>query len=464
MLHNRPIKHPLLFEEVKRLETDSTQRELQLLQVIDHNSIRQQITTLLAEQTQPLPPTQIAEKIGRNKNSVRRELQAMLKAGVVKKDLNHAYSIANGNNQNTCKRFPRRSTITQAENTQKAIPSTSDAQTQPTPLTTDESAIPKLSTKLPKIKIDEVLFVAYTNPAPMTRSAPLDERETVIYRVLPEDLADKLAELQSEFDREISKHLRTVVRGRLNFIRYPLKLHKTSLEKLVEEWNKKYAEFAEHLFTQREELEKAITDFYGRHNVPRKAPELDHAYLLKRFRVNMFMIPFSLRSSVVSDVISNDEWRRITAQAKDTVMQTYREEMNNQLNDFFASMKALMQRLHEGKMVTANNLKRLHRLYNEALEGLAVTQDDEKYEPIFDVMGNLITTLSDKHDKHQSLKENRDLAAGIVVETLHATKAIGTQAKPILEEFETILAVEKQPAKKAREGIREILEGLTLPS
>jgi hypothetical protein len=328
----------------------------------------------------------------------------------------------------------------------------------------DEPTIAKLPAKLPKIKIDEVLFVAYTNPAPMTRSAPLDDRETVIYRVLPEELADKLAQLQSEFDREISKHLRTVVRGRLYFTRYPLEFHKASLEKLVEEWNKKYAEFAEYLFTQREELEKAITDFYGRHNVTRKAPELDHEHLLKRFRVNMFMIPFSLRSSIVSDVVSNDEWRRITAQAKDTVLQTYREEMNNQLSEFFGSMKALMQRLHEGKMVTASNLKRLHRLSNEALEGLAVTQDDERYDSIFDVMGNLINTLADKHDKHQSLKENKDLAAGIVVETLHATKAIGTKAKLILEEFETILAVEKQPAKKSREGIREVLEGLTLPS
>jgi len=425
-------------------------------------SVRQKIEKFLSKQTQPMTPRQIARAIGLNENTVRRELQTMLKAGVVKKDMNHAYSFANGNHNTPA--------VIQPENAPKAMPSTSDAPTQSTPLTTDanaspadESAISKLTAKLPKIKIDEILFVAYTNPAPMTRSAPLDERETVIYRVLPEELADKLAELQGEFDREISKHLRTVVRGRLYFTRYPLELHKASLEKLVEEWNGKYAEFAERLFTQREELEKAITGFYGRHNVTRKAPELDHEYLLKRFCVNMFMIPFSLRSSIVSDVVSNDEWRRITAQAKNTVLRTYREEMNNQLSEFFASMKALMQRLHDGKMVTASNLKRLHRLYNEALEGLAVTQD-ERYDSTFDLMGNLINTLSNKHDKHQSLKRNKDLAAGIVAETLHATKAIGAKAKPILEEFETILAVEKQPAKKPREGIREVLEGLTLPS
>jgi hypothetical protein len=191
--------------------------------------------------------------------------------------------------------------------------------------------------------------------------------------------------------------------------------------------------------------------------------ELDRAYLQNRFRVNIFMIPFSLRGGIVSEVVTDEEWRRITAQAKEKVIETYREEMNGQLSEFFASVKNLIQRLHDGKMVTAQNVAKLHRLYNEALEGLAVTQD-ERYDGTFDVMGNLISTLASKHEKHQSFKRNKDLAASIVAETLHVAKTIGTKAKPILEEFEAVLTAEKRPTKKTREGIREILEGLTLPA
>lgn len=426
-------------------------------------SARQKLEKFLSTQVQPMTPKQIATDTKLNENTVRRELQRMLKDGAARRDMNHAYSAPANESNDT-------PVLAQSEKSPEAASPTSQAPmsaaiptAEPKPTVVD-SSVPKLTAKFPKIKIDEILFVAYTNPAPMTRTAPLDERETVIYRVLPEDLADKLSLLQSEFEREMSKHLRTVVRGRLYFARYPLGHHKSSIEELVKDWNTKYAEFAEYLFAHREELEKTIADFYARHNVTRKAPELSREYLLNRFRINMFMIPFSLRSSIVSDVVTNEEWRQITIQAKETVIRTYREEMNEQLGEFFESMKGLMQRLHEGKMVTAQSIGKLHRLYNEALEGLAVTQEDEKYSGAFTVMGDLISALSSKHDKHQSSKGNKDLAAGIVAETLRVTKTIGAQAKPILGGFESVLAAGRQPAKKTREGIREILEGLTLPS
>ncbi len=425
-------------------------------------SARQKLEKYLSTQAQPMTPKQIATNTKLNENTVRRELQRMLKDGAARRDMNHAYS-APANESNDTPAFAQSGKNSKAASSSQApMPAAIPPAEQET--TAVDPPVPKLAAKFPKIKIDEILFIAYTNPAPMTRTAPLDERETVIYRVLPEDLADKLSLLQSEFEREMSMHLRTVVRGRLYFARYPLDRHKSSIEKLVKDWNTKYAEFAEYLFDHREELEKTIADFYTRHNVTRKAPELSREYLLNRFRINMFMIPFSLRSSIVSDVVSNEEWRQITIQAKETVIRTYREEMNEQLGEFFESMKSLMQRLHEGKMVTAQSIGKLHRLYNEALEGLAVTQEDEKYSGAFTVMGDLINALSSKHDKHQSSKGNKDLAAGIVAETLRVTKTIGAQAKPILDGFESVLAAERQPAKKTREGIREIFESLTLPS
>jgi len=56
-------------------------------------SARQKIEKFLSKQTQLMTPLQIARSTGLNENTVRRELQAMFKAGVVKKDTNHAYSL-----------------------------------------------------------------------------------------------------------------------------------------------------------------------------------------------------------------------------------------------------------------------------------------------------------------------------------------------------------------------------------
>ena len=315
--------------------------------------------------------------------------------------------------------------------------------------------------KIPKIKVDEILFVAYTTPAPITRTAPLDERETVVYRVLPDDLAEKLRELHSGFEGQASKCLKPVVSGRLYCIRYPLAKYKPILEKLIEEWNQKYETFADELYSRRAEVEKMVADFYTRHNVDRETLRLDPDYLRERFRVNTFMVPLSLHGSgVLSQTISEEEWRRITADAKQRVTDAYRQSMNEGLEDFFSSLQKLLGRLNSGKMIAPNSLQKLHRLYNEALEGMAVTQDD-RYAAPFDVMEKVLDKLAKGRERHVNHRDNRQMAASIVADTLNATKQITTNARPVLEEFQTVLEATRRPTKKQREGIKDVLDNMS---
>ena len=46
--------------------------------------------------------------------------------------------------------------------------------------------------QLPKIQIDEAILVAYTVPAQMTKSTSLSDRETVVFRILPKELLNRL--------------------------------------------------------------------------------------------------------------------------------------------------------------------------------------------------------------------------------------------------------------------------------
>jgi hypothetical protein len=407
--------------------------------------------SFLSRQTGPLTPRQIAKNTGLNRHSVRRELQKMLEKGIARKNENHGYVLASVETPTQQMTSTRTPLLKAPEKTRSTSPR-------------DVADMPERSAfNLPKVKINEILFVAYTTPAPMTRTAPLDERETVIYRVLPEDLAEKLKELESGLDTKVSKCLKTVVKGRLYFVRHPIEKYKPLLQSVVEEWNKKYAEFADEVFSRQEELGKAIRDFYERHKVTRDTPELTREYLHERFRVNSLMIPFSLRSGLVSEVMSEEEWRHITEEVKERVAQAYRESMNHQLDEFFASLKDYAARLSKGKMVNARSLTKLHRLYNEALEGLSITQDT-RYEATFDVMGKLLNEFESGHERHKSVKRDKMLAATIVAATLNATKAITRKAQPTLEEFQTILDAEKRPTGKKREGLREVIEGLTLPT
>jgi DNA-binding transcriptional regulator YhcF (GntR family) len=62
--------------------------------------VRQEILKFLSKQTKPLPPVQIAKSTGLNRHSVRRELQQMLKRGILMK-IGHAYQIAQPSNETT---------------------------------------------------------------------------------------------------------------------------------------------------------------------------------------------------------------------------------------------------------------------------------------------------------------------------------------------------------------------------
>jgi hypothetical protein len=410
----------------------------------------------LSKQTAPLTPTEIAKGADLNVNSVRREMPSMLKAGLVRKDGEHSYVLVN-----TIARDPTAAPARPSPPTQPTVPPPRSLLKND--VRRSDAGMTEAVLKIPKVKVDEILFVAYTAPAPMTRTAPLDERETVIYRVLPEDLAAKLRELQSGLDSKISKHLKPIVKGKLYFLKYPIEKRKAALQSLIEEWNQKYAEFADEVFNRQAELEKAVADFYQRHNVSRETPKLTHEYLRERFRVNSLILPFSLRGGIASEIMPEEEWRSIIGDIKERVAEAYRESMNRQLDEFFASLRSHASRLSEGKMVNARSLAKLHRLYNEALEGLSVTQDT-RYEATFDIMGKLLNEFQSGHERHKSVKRDKMLAASIVAATLNATKAITRKAQPTLEEFQTILDAERRPTGKKREGLREVIEGLTLPT
>lgn len=62
-------------------------------------SARQKLEKFLSTQAQPMTPKQIATSTKLNENTVRRELQRMLKDGAARRDVNHAYS-APGNEGN----------------------------------------------------------------------------------------------------------------------------------------------------------------------------------------------------------------------------------------------------------------------------------------------------------------------------------------------------------------------------
>jgi urease gamma subunit len=253
------------------------------------------------------------------------------------------------------------------------------------------------------------------------------------------------------------------MRRKLFFIRYPIERHKAAIQELVDKWNAKYDDFTKALSENRNELETAVAAFYERHSLKRDMPDLSPEMLRERFRVSQQMIPLSLRGDIVSDVFTSEEMRRIKEQAKQQVMEKYREDMNTATGDFFASVKNAMQRLNKGKMITRATLAKMHRLYNDALEGLAVTQD-ERYTGTFEVMENMVETLANRRQQHGVTKQDKEAASSIISETLEVTRAISTRAKPTLEEFEAILTADKHPTKKRHEGIREVIEGLTLPT
>jgi Mg-chelatase subunit ChlD len=77
------------------LETVFVQRQPSpTLDLVDTlGSARQEIEKFLSKQTQLMTPLQIARSTELNENTMRRELQAMFKAGVVRKDMNHGYSL-----------------------------------------------------------------------------------------------------------------------------------------------------------------------------------------------------------------------------------------------------------------------------------------------------------------------------------------------------------------------------------
>ena len=127
-------------------------------------SAKQKLEKFFATHTQrSYPQIEIATITGLNRNTVRRECQALLKAGKVKKDMNHRYAQASGNDE-TFASMPSN----QQEPLKTTPASLNESMSQVAPTTTvsppanekHESTISKLATKLPKIEIDEILFVA----------------------------------------------------------------------------------------------------------------------------------------------------------------------------------------------------------------------------------------------------------------------------------------------------------------
>ena len=103
-------------------------------------SARQKIEKFLSTQSQPMTPLLIARSADLNENTVRRELQTMSKAGVVKKDMNHGYSLTNASDNATA--------LTQAENNRSKMSlSVSNEPVQAAPSHLASPVMPKLTAK-----------------------------------------------------------------------------------------------------------------------------------------------------------------------------------------------------------------------------------------------------------------------------------------------------------------------------
>jgi len=325
--------------------------------------------------------------------------------------------------------------------------------------------LPQLPKTLPKIQIDEAILVAYTVPAQITKSTSLTDRETVVFRVLPKELLNRLSSINVDLDFHLKKSLRPLIGGKLYFVKYPLPRWKARLEETLKSFESKYQEFARTVFEGREELEKDVQKFVEKYKPDEAAAKsiFDEKYLMERFRIRVVTIVIKLGAALKFDAISSEEIQRIEESVKKTIHEEYKVLLNEKLGSFFQTLAKEGERLAKGRMTRMQTLSKLRDLYDEAATALAIT-DDRRYVPTFDIMDEFLKNVTVKHEKHKQASTKK-AAAEIVAETLKVTRSIRERAKPILDDFKTLVIeeIENAPVKRARdEGFKEVIASIRL--
>jgi hypothetical protein len=293
----------------------------------------------------------------------------------------------------------------------------------------------------------------------------LTDRETVVFRILPKELLNKLLSISGDIEYHLKKVLRPLIPGKIYFIKYPLPKMKAQFEGILKTFESKYQEFARTVFERRGEPKKDIEAFAKKYGLDETACKIifDEQYLMERFRVRVVTIVIKLGAALKFDAISSEEVQRIEESVKKTIHEEYKALLNEKLGSFFQTLAKEGERLAKGRMTRMQTLSKLRGLYDEAATALAIT-DDRRYVPTFDITDEFLKNVTVKHEKHQQAS-NKKVAAEIVAETLKVTRSIRERAKPILDDFKTLVIqeIEKTPIKHARdEGFKELIASIRL--
>ena len=322
-----------------------------------------------------------------------------------------------------------------------------------------------MSKKSAKLRLNEVYFVVYTTPSPMTRTASISDRETILFKVMPDNLMKELNRLNADFEYHVDKYLKKTVPGKLYFLKYPLKKNKPLFEKLVKEFNEKYEEFAEKVYAQIDKIKAGVREFCRKYSVEREeTPSFPLEELKARFRIRLLPLPFKFDEPIIFDLISQEEKKAIEDEVKGKIEAAYRETLNEELSVFFKALAAQMQRLKSGKMVTGQTLRKLMALYEEAETALSVT-DDKRYTPTFELMGEYLKKISVQHEEYRTAQKDKTAAGEIVAETLQVTRDIVEKAKPVLSDFKQLVfkEIEAKPIKRERDqSLRDLIQEIKL--
>lgn len=325
--------------------------------------------------------------------------------------------------------------------------------------------MPQTQRQLPKIRIDEAILLAYTMPAQITKSTSISDRETVIFSILPKELLKRLQSINVGLEFHLRKCLRTLVPGKIYFVKYPLVKWKKVFEDVIEDSTDKYQTFARDVLAQKAELEKDAQKFAKKYELDEASCKaiLDERYLLDRFRVKVTIIPIKLGSALKFDAVTSEEVNKIEAKIRDTIDEEYRALLNEKLSVFFQMLITESNRLSRGRMTRASTLGRLRRLYDEVATVLAITEE-RRYIPAFDLMQEFLGNVGRKHEEHERAS-NTIVAAQIIAETLKVTSSIREKAKPVLGNFRDLVIeeIDKAPTRRRRdEGLKELVAGIQL--
>ncbi|MEM3594374.1 MAG: hypothetical protein QXS27_06575, partial [Candidatus Jordarchaeaceae archaeon] len=233
-----------------------------------------------------------------------------------------------------------------------------------------------------KMKINEVCFVIYSLPSPLTKATMLSDRKSITFHILPKEFANELIIICTNFRYHAKKVLRSIIPGRLYFIKYPLAKYKPMLDSLISEYNERLKEYADKVYNHVDELKKSMAEFCEKYDVDRQLNEviLTRDYFRARFKIQHQLLPIKLNGGL--SILTPEDVRAIENSIREMVERSYRDLLNHELSAFFKLLEEQLKRLQSGKMVKAHTLEKLWRSHEDVNQAFAIV-GDERYKPAF---------------------------------------------------------------------------------